>query len=599
MAGWIFTLTAGQDVITSTSSNLTGFTSVFLSNGGNDTITGGVGLLNANDILVDASTADTDVLNGQLLGAIQPTNWTNIETLNFEMLADTTGFATNTGISLAGAQGYKTIGLTGAGRTAHLDDVRTGTTVNVNSAMTVGVDMLTDLATDTLAVNLNGVTGATLNVNGGTNDINQLTINSNTSANTATITMDAGQFGTATTDQITIGGSQNLTLTAADTALTAQRINATTNTATVTLASSTTGAATINANLMTGVDAFNFATSANSVDLTNLATGATAVNLSAAVTTLTLSAREAGASVNVTAANDIDNVTQSAGTALGNINLSVGTSTTFTGGLTVNLATLGGNTGKLVLSGTGKANDAQSITLTAGNFDGSGFTVNDDGANANDGLTITAAATGLGNLIVGTGKNDTILGGDGADDITAGAGSDRIVLGSASQTGDIIRGFDFGTNATNVDVLAFDVSSSGETGAFATTANTATTLLKTGTGGAGSGDVAASDALSMFAITAATADNSSTTANANVLTFDSLATFNNVLTGTSQTITISNAADTGVLLALVDEGNDIGVYVINVTNDATLEAAASSTKLATLVGVADFTNINAGDIVFI
>lgn len=469
--GNTFTLTAGQDIVTSSSSNIAGFTNVFLSSG-NDTITGGAGLLNANDILVDGSTTDNDVLNGQLVGAITPTNWTNIETLNFEMLGDTTGFTNTTGVSLAGATGYRTIGVSGANRTAHLDDVRSGTTVNVNSSMTVGVDMLTDLAADTLTVNLNGVTGGTLNVNGGANNINQLTINSNTSANTATIAMDAGQFGTAATDQLTIGGSQNLTLTAADTALTAQRINATTNTGVVTLSSNTAGAAIINANLMTGVDGFTFATSANTVTLQNLANnaGGTAVNLSAAVTTLNLSAREAGGVVNVTASNDIDNVTVNAGSAsLATINLNTGTGTNFTGGLTVDLATIGGNTPTLNLTGAGAANTSQTITLTAGNFNASGFTVN--AATATEGLTINGAGTGT--IITDSAKNDTITGAAGNDviNLTTG-GNDQVRFAHDSAANrDTVNGFSVGaaTTTANNDFIGLTAGAFTGSGLEATT----------------------------------------------------------------------------------------------------------------------------------
>ncbi|WP_022654557.1 beta strand repeat-containing protein, partial [Aquaspirillum serpens] len=469
--GNTFTLTAGQDIVTSTSTNLAAQPGVFFSTG-NDTVTGGAGLLNANDILVDASTTDADVLNGQLVGAITPTNWTNIETLNFEMLGDTTGFTNTTGVSLAGANGYKTIGVSGVGRTAHLDDVRSGTTVNVNSAMTVGVDMLTDVATDTLTVNLNGVTGATLDVSGGTNDINVLTINSNTSANTANITMTAGQFGTAATDQITIGGSQNLTLTAADNLLTAQRINATTNTGVVTLSSNTAGAATINANLMTGVDAFTFATSNNTVTLQNLANnaGGTAVNLSAAVTTLNLSAREAGGVVNVTASNDIDNVTVNAGSAsLATINLNTGTGTNFTGGLTVNLATIGGNTPTLNLSGAGAASTSQAITLTAGNFNASGFTVN--AAAATEGLTINGAATGT--IITDSAKNDTITGAAGNDviNLTTG-GNDQVRFAhDGAANVDTVNGFTVGaaTTTANNDFIGLTAGAFTGSGLEATT----------------------------------------------------------------------------------------------------------------------------------
>lgn len=478
VAGNTFTLTAGQDIITSTSTNLAAQPGVFFSTG-NDTVTATAGTLGDNDILVDSSTTDSDVLNAQLVATYTPANVTNIERLNFELLADAD-------INLAGASGYNTIGLTGANRMTTVSNLRDATNVQVGSNnMTVGLRTLTDLATNTATVTLNGVTGVTLN-NGAaanTNDIDVLSlVSSGSVANTATLLVNSFQQAG---DQLNISGSQALTLTATAALLNSARI-ASTNTGVDTI-NIRDNVAVVNAVNMTGIDKWSYTdldAAANAVTLTNVQ-GNIDLTINNAITNLTLSSRTAGSTATVTALADVNQVTTGVGANLNSVTLNVN-GVNLGGAFTSDLTAGGGTTPTLFLTGTGAAGQgATTITINNGSFDASGYTVNRDAPNANDGLIINGSAAGQ--TIVGTAKNDTITGAAGNDviNLTTG-GNDQVRFAhDGAANVDTVNGFTVGATTTtaNNDFIGLTA------GAFTGSGLTATTFAAVDIGATAAGAV--------------------------------------------------------------------------------------------------------------
>lgn len=450
--GATITLTAAADIITSTSTNLAAQPGVFFG-AGNDTVTGGAGLVAAGDILVDGSTVDADVFNAQLVGgaALAPTNWTNIETINFDLLGDHIGA---NAVTLTGAINYKTLGVTGANRQIDLVDVRNGTTVNVgNGVARVEIDKLGPTVTDTLTINLAGGTVGTTTAGqqldlDGTDDFSVVTLNSTGAANTVYADFAANQFSTNAGDRLTITGTQNLTLVATSADLTGQRITST-NTGTTTINTRDAGAANVNAANFVGIT--NYLTTntaaANTVDLTGLLTNSN-VTVGSDSTVVTLAAQTAGSTVNVTANGDMTQLVGAAGHNITTANLTLtagtdnGAAAEAATALTINLSTAGGVAPTVNLLGTTAAERGLTVTLTSGNLNASNLTVNGTDAVAGvistTGITVNGAAAG-GHTITGTAKADALNGGAGADTVTGGAGLDAIDLGAADAAADQVR----------------------------------------------------------------------------------------------------------------------------------------------------------------
>lgn len=481
-AGNTFTLTAGQDIITTTSTNLAAQPGVFFSNG-SDTVIGGAGLVAGTDILVDGSTTDADVFNAQLVGgaALTPTNWTNIETINFDLLGDHIG---GNAVTLTGAIGYKTLGVTGANRQIDLADVRNGTTVNIgNGVARVEIDKLGTTVTDTLTVNLTGGTvgtttpGQQLDLDAA-QSFSVVTINSTGAANTVYADFAANQFSTNAGDRLTITGNQNLTLVATSADLTGQRITST-NTGTTTINTRDAGAANVNAANFVGIT--NYLTTntaaANTVNLTGLLTNSN-VTVGSDSTVVTLAAQTAGSTVNVTANGDMTQLVGAAGHNITTANLTLTTGTDNgaaaenASALTINLSTAGGVTPTVNLLGTTAAERGLTVTLTSGNLDASNFTVNGTDAVAGvistTGITVNGAAAG-GHTITGTAKADSLTGAAGADILNGGAGNDTITGGAGA---DVVSGgtgtntfvFAAGDNGAAPSATVFDTITDFRTG---------------------------------------------------------------------------------------------------------------------------------------
>ena len=280
-------------------------------------------------------------------------------------------------------------------------------------------------------------------------------------------------------------------------------------------------------------------------------------------------------------------------TSVSNVeNITLDNATTVASGvLSGQTISLAGSTA-LTLNGAGTS----PVTIDASHFTTTGTnTMELVGSDAAD--TITGSE--LADAITGGSGDDTITGGDGADNMTGGTGNDTFVLGSATQTGDVINGFSFGTSTTTEDVLAFDLDGSGETGAFTRTRDQATTLLAgPGLGGESCYQPSPGEAY-LFAVPS-NVDNTSVPIATTLLTFDSAETFSEYVGTNSKTLYFSDVEDpsTGVFLALVDTGADVDVYTIAINNSDSTDGA-TGTKIATLVGVNDFSNLNEDDIIFI
>ncbi len=474
------TLTAGTDIVSSSSSNIPGATNTFFTSN-SDTVTGGAGLLQDADILVDNSTSDSDVLNAQLIAAYTPANLTNIETLNFELLA-------NSPINLAAAAGYNTIGLSGASRTATITGLLESKTVNVNSSnMTVSLAAASALANNTATVNLNGVTGVTLNA--GANDIDVLTLGIGSTTNTMTLGHDFSAAG----DQITVTGTGNLTISATEAIATGVRIAGTTP-ANFTLAvddSANNDGITLNLANVTGLDNLTLTDGAasNAITLQNVNSGVTTTftnEVSAVSVDGTNSVSDTHTLV-IGGTSTTDRVGNITTTDLATLNVNLGTLASATEAFTINMGNVAG-TQSLVF---GASNVGVNLTVTnaevvnASALTGT-FTIGTN--NSATAMQITGSATAV-NSIVGSGQTDQITLGTAADVITMTDGDDTINLGVDTaadivsyvgstnaaavntSTGPIIQNFTIGTDKIRLDKS--DMSLGG-------TANGASTVLSAG-----------------------------------------------------------------------------------------------------------------------
>lgn len=213
------TLTVGTDVADDVSASRGSLTSTFKFTAGNEAVTAGVGTLGAADILLDASTADADVLTATLGAASGAFMGQNIETM--------------------------TITAAAAAAELQLDNVSGVRTINVSGAT---------------ASKVSGFAAATL----------QPTINSNTYTNSLTVTpatlAGTTALGTAETINVGVTGASYGTTAATQTAIivdgaggagTLETLNITSSgTAANTFALSTAGAGALGTvNLLGGTDA--------------------------------------------------------------------------------------------------------------------------------------------------------------------------------------------------------------------------------------------------------------------------------------------------------------------------------------------------------
>lgn len=603
-AGNTFTLTAGTDIITTTSSTLVLAPTTYFGSG-NDVVTSDAGRTDNGDILVDGSTTDADVLNATLTAAYTPANITNIETLNYTLLADSA-------MNMAGATGYNTIGLTGSGtRAATITNLLEGKTINANSSnMTISMSTLAASTTNAATVNLNGVTGVTLS--NGVNDIDVLTLAGGTNTNSITI----GSDFSAAADQITVTGTGALTVNATEAIATGIKIAGTTPT-TFTLgvddSANNNGIALVLTNV-TGLDAMTISDGAASGTFatTNQATGVT-TTFASEMGALTIDGTNAltdTATFVTGGTSTTDRVGNITTTDMATVTLNLGTHTaaTDTEALTIDMGNVAG-TQSLIFGASNAA-----VTLTVTNADvinasaltnaaaTTAFTIGTN--NSASAMSITGSATNINSIvgsaqadiIVGGALNDTITGAGGVDAITLGTGSDTVMIGAnligaTAAAADSVTGFTFGATASGGDIISLSVTQNGAVAAVDRITN------------GGDNAVAAGAAVVQVVSGAATV-----AAATNVIalsgTFADEATMVTAInTGGSRALTVQTADPTNNVdyAILWSNGTNSFLTIVNDPDAAGTAAVLGATAVATvvtLVGVTDVSTALAANFVF-
>jgi len=421
---------AGGDTFTATSSTY-GTGDVIIGGGGTDTLN----IAATGDI--SAATSVTDVENVNVNAAVFATATYNATGVtgatvtfnNTQTGGATSGTLTNVGSNntiVAGSQMTGTLDVT-------LTATATGTTIDANSAGTVtvagvgkeGVTIISDKVGTTasqVAVNIDGEGDATgdvatlkavgvidLDINGATDDVDNLTVEGNGGA--VTLNFDSADAP----ESITLEGSQNITLVGTSAQFTTETITDNTTAGTSTLKITTTSAAAVDAK-KAGVDVIEINDAFTAAETYTVADGATVkltadmfdlnlvVDSTATTETLNLIIDDLGdQTTNGITATDIEALaitTSDTGTAAGDgIATVAGLTTTSTSTVTAAGAT------KLTFS----------AAITAASLDASEMTA---------ALTATAASTNK--VITGGSAGDTITGYAGAMTIDGGAGTDTL-----------------------------------------------------------------------------------------------------------------------------------------------------------------------------
>lgn len=616
---------------------------------GNDTVTGAAGTFQASDVIVDSTTTDSDSLTISMNSyASTQATITNVETIN------AVGVFTAAGIDLANVTGTKTVNLsvgiaggtgTVAGATAakvatgivagsnigtlnvNTTAITTGTGGNVNvdrgSATTATIGATAATGSDTYTVNvaanqttvlLGGSAGTdtfTVNLGGGastltitnnaagTGDINALNLNSNTAANTVTLSSATHEIaGNGSADVVTVGGTQALTIrgngdvvggTTARTAATqGEAFTKATGAGTLTFDNTAAlGAATFFNRAL--FDVFNITGVATGNNITlnenttlkmSVANGTQTYDVDNNSLTTGLAAGAGTLKVEL-AGSSAANATQASFTTGVNVGTTVFTNNTIDSTITtLDIATTATSTGNTVVVSGSKNLTIGTFTadtgevLTAANLTGnlvatigaSGATV--QGGSGNDTITGGGAADSIG----GAAGNDVLSGGAGAinDTLTGGLGNDTyIITGTGTDTVT-----DFSASATNgTDIIALSVG--GLTGISA---------LSDGNSAAVAAGATAKVNLVTAAKTLAAGDNVIVISG----TFASSAALETAIeaAGSRQlTFASANAIGDDVIIVWTDGTNGhVGFY--NAADAATtLGAAGTYTELVTLTGV--------------
>lgn len=638
---------------------------------GNDTVTGAAGTMVTADMIIDATTTDADkadlTVNSYTQDAVQPTI-SNVETLNV------IGAFTAAGIDMTNVSGAKSINLSVgiAGGTATVDDVNatkvataivaganvdtlnvnTGavaaftngtagnvnidrgaaTTVSIGNVGNTGADTYTvssiangttilrggSAGTDTFTVNLvGGASTLTITNNAaGTADINVLNLNSNTSANTVTLSSAVDEVvANAATDKITVGGTQALTIVGDGDVLsgTSARTAATQGGTVVKAA----GAGTLTLNSNGALGAASFFNNAQFDVIANTTAFGQNVTFNEATTVKLVTAEVAARTF------DVDTVSSATAMAAGAGTLKVELAGTTVANATQVGITTGAGVGTLVLT-----NNTIDSTITTLDTDTTANTTVDTVVlNGSKALTIgtwTASANEVmtagnltGNLVATIGANAaTVIGGEGNDTITGGAGSDSISGGKGNDvlTGAVQGGAD-GVTDTLTGGLGNDTFIHGDAGAV----TTVTDFSISGTNGIDNialsvGDLGLTlkDGNAVAVIAGATAKVATVSANKTLAAGDNVV----VLTGTFATAAAMELAiEAGGARQLtfasnLTAGDDVVVvwsdgvnghvgFVNASAGAATLAAASAYTELVTLTGVASVDAAVSGNFQFL
>ena len=422
---------SGNDTVTMSATQLTGFNTINLG--------GGTNVLNV-------------VASGDISAATTPT-LSNVTTGNL------TGTSGNNSITLTGAQldaiiiGAGTINLGAGTDTINL----TSTSADLN---TLGATNASIQGVEAISAATAGA-GVTITLSGQTEGF---TITGSSGADT--ITGGSGNdniSGGAGADVITGGGG-------ADT-LSGGAGNDTFNLANGDFASgeSIDGGADTDAIVLTNATTVNFTTgTVSNVETLTGSSGNDTVTMSAPQWTgfNTINLGSGTNVLNVVASGDI-----SAGTTPTVSNVTTGNLTGTSGN---NSITLTGAQLDAIIIGAGTINlgagtDTINLTSTSADLNTLGATNASiqgveaiSAATAGAGVTITLSGQTEGFTITGSANNDTITGGRGADTITGGAGVDRFVFNSGSSRGTVGGSGDAGT-ITGYDVITdFSANAGGD-----------------------------------------------------------------------------------------------------------------------------------------
>lgn len=395
----------------------------------NDIITAASGTLGNNDVILDSTTTDADILNAEVTSAGATTRVQNIETININ------GSYVTTGMALTNVSGANTVNLTTSlqGGTATITDAN-----SINAAKIVAGDNISTLK----VTSLTSGTRDAVTVDGGSADVKlygktggadkydvtlaadkTLTLDQmDSSGDTITVTA-AGDFTLAKTTavtganlalSITNNSADAITVTEADNGLMAK---------TVTLAGN---AITINATDIDAVDGVAVTSSATSstIKISDASTTGADVDLASAVVT------------NLEVAGVITDGTTDSITINSGSTLVFSKDTTATNGLTVNIDNAAGDltTGTLLVNANASQTGAATGLTTGAKVDTLLITPGalDNDANGN------AQTVKFGLITVDAATDNTII--NGANSLTidkfAGNSGDEIIV-STGLTGDL------------------------------------------------------------------------------------------------------------------------------------------------------------------
>jgi len=495
-----FTLTTGTDTADSVSAARGSLISDFKFTGNNETVTGAVGTVSANDVLVDGSTTDADVLSVSLNGASGKFTASNIETIN------TTFSAGSANLQLDNVSGAKTINVTGAvaGTVDGFNAAEVQPQFNVNNITKVVTVTTSALAGTTLTgdadvinVGVSGLTygtttpsrsGVTL-VSGAAGTLETLNIaSSGTAANDfaldagTNVTLGTVNFsgGTSVTARVATGDVDGVIIAGAMTggAVATVRIdnNGTSGTASINAANFSGVTIAVEDSTVTGDEASISSLKDGSkvvlltdFDVTDFSVqGATYAALAASFD-LTLDNKTAETDLDVVNIN-MENVkaltvhslgfaTSESSTAQNDIGVLDGDFTTITiDGDTSFAVNLDIDAVQTATSTT----TARTVTVTAAGMTGNAFVDLDAATNGTD-TKVTYVLTGssnddilkantTGNTLNGGAGDDSITTGIGADVVTGGDGNDLIVVSGGA---DLVTG---GAGNDTYDINGKDVS---------------------------------------------------------------------------------------------------------------------------------------------
>ena len=469
-----FTLSTGIDTADVVSASRGTASSTFKFTSGNETINGSVGTLGNDDILLDDTTTDADVLN--VNGGTGTFTATNIETINLTT-------ATAATLQLDKVTGAKNVNVTGTNTVAvdgfaadvfqptfGVNNITRAVTIapaTFNGGVTTGDAEALNISVSGLSYGTSSSKQSALVLDGVTDGVLE-TLNltsTGATANDFDLSFDSGDSAAA----INIKGDQSVQIRAISAALSGATIDATANTGTVTLRVDRDGLtmAATNAANWTGVDnvvlvestaGTDFGVVAALPDASKVTFGST---FNASVTSTNFNSLSVQGATYTALKNsvtvELDNVAViPAGITLGKLDaqnikalnlISSGhaASTSTTGANVINDLT--GDFTTITITGdtsldldlniddtqTAATSTARTVVVNAAGMTGDAFVTLTADANTKVGYTITGTANddsitlnATAGTATGGAGDDTLTGGDGNDTISGGEGDDTI-----------------------------------------------------------------------------------------------------------------------------------------------------------------------------